>query len=105
MGMGIATLFGQHGYRIGLVSRNPAKLAGLLAQLTAQGIEVHTQAADAANLDELTQAITALQTQLGPVSALVYNAAAMRAQDIMNETAETLIQDFRLNVAGALQSV
>lgn len=49
--------------------------------------------------------ITALQAKIGLVSALIYNAAAMKAMDILAETPETLTQDFQLNVAGALQSV
>jgi short-subunit dehydrogenase len=77
----------------------------LVEQLTAHGVEVYTQAADASQPAELERAITALRAQLGPVSALVYNAAAMKAQDILGETVETLTHDFQLNVANALLSV
>lgn len=105
LGLALADHFGQHGYRVGLLNRQPDKVADLVAQLTAKGIEVHSQAADAAQPQELAQAITALQAKLGPVSTLIYNVAAMKARDILTETAETLTQDFQLNVANALLSV
>lgn len=105
IGIALADLFGQHGYRVGLINRQPGKVAEQVAQLTAKGIEVYSEAADASQPAELARAITALQVKLGPVSALIYNAAAMKAVDILAETPETLTQDFQLNVAGALQSV
>jgi short-subunit dehydrogenase len=105
IGLAVAELFGQHGYRVGLINRQPAQVAGLVEQLTAKGIEVHSEAADAAQPEELTRAIAALQAKLGPISALLYNVAAMKSVDILAETAETLTQDFRLNVANALLSV
>ncbi|MGQ0593520.1 MAG: SDR family NAD(P)-dependent oxidoreductase [Gammaproteobacteria bacterium] len=47
VGQGIALAFGQAGFRLGLIARNPAKLAEPLRQLTDAGIEAELIAADA----------------------------------------------------------
>src|SRR4051794_14549545 len=105
LGITAAELFGQHGYQIGLINRQPKNASVLVEQLAAKGIVACSQPADASQPAELEQAIGSLRAKLGPISALVYNAAAIREKDILAETAETLTRDFQVNVAGALQSV
>lgn len=101
---GVAEKFGSEGYAVGLVSRNEEKLKLMSEQLTGKGITTYFAAASASNQDELEFAISTLKTQLGGVSVLLYNAAAMKSRDIWTETTESLLEDFKLNVAHALYS-
>ena len=99
---GVAEKFGSEGYTIGLLSRNADKLQVMVEKLKSKGISAFFSVANASKAEELEQAISELKTRLGGVSVLLYNTAARGAKDIWAETAETLLEDFRLNVAHAL---
>ena len=99
---GVAEKFGAEGYAVGLISRNAAKLQGMVDKLGKKGITCHFVAANAGNQQELEQAIAEIKTKLGGVSVLLYNAAASKTKDIWTETANELLEDFKLNVANAL---
>jgi len=101
---GVAEKFGSEGYTVGLISRNAEKLQTLSDQLKKKGITSYFTVADAGDQAALEQAISNLKTQLGGVSVLLYNAAALKSKDIWTETTEELVQDFKLNVAHALYS-
>lgn len=101
---GVAERFGKEGYTVGLVSRNADKLQVLADNLNKQGISSYFATANAGVQEELEHAISELKVKLGGVSVLLYNAAALKNKDILEETADSLVEDFRLNVAGALYS-
>jgi NADP-dependent 3-hydroxy acid dehydrogenase YdfG len=73
IGCAIARRFAQEGLPVGLIARDAAKLEEL-----AGTFESHPtwRAADAADDAALSAAIGDLETELGPTSVLVYNAAA-----------------------------
>jgi short-subunit dehydrogenase len=100
----IAEKFGQERYQIGLISRSVTKGQTLVQNLTTKKITAFFEAADAGILDELQQALTRLSAKLGGVSVLVYNAAVLKAKDIMSESSQELAKDFNVNVAAALES-
>jgi short-subunit dehydrogenase len=100
----IAEKFGQEGYQIGLVSRSVTKGETLVQNLKTKKISAFFEAADAGNSAELQHALNRLLPKLGGVTVLVYNAAALKAKDIMSESREELAKDFNVNVAAALES-
>jgi NAD(P)-dependent dehydrogenase (short-subunit alcohol dehydrogenase family) len=101
----LATRFGAEGYTLGLISRTHPE--SLLTHLAEAGITAHFEVADASNIPALQQALQRLSAKLGgvKVGTLVYNAAALRAADILQLSPEELVQDFGVNVAAALGSV
>lgn len=101
-GMAIARRFAREGFAIAMVARNQEKLQGYQATLQTEGITAHYFLADAGDDAALTAAFTSLQTQLGTPAVLVYNAAVPRMENILQTTYDTLVNDFRANVAGAM---
>lgn len=99
---GVAEKFAREGFSIGLISRNEQKLKALSEELTSKGFKAIYSVADAGSKSELEHALSDLKTRLGGVSVLLYNAAALKNKDIWTETPDSLLEDFRLNVAHAL---
>lgn len=104
-GMAIARRFAQAGFTIAMLARNEQKLQGYQATLQAEGITSHYFLADAGDEAALTTALTSLQNQLGTPAVLIYNAAVPRMENILQTTYDTLVNDFRANVAGAMVCV
>lgn len=73
MGMAIARTFGTQGFDIALVSRNRAKLDGLVATLTAEGINAAAFPADVLDHDALTQALKDAADRFGGIDVLEYS--------------------------------
>jgi NAD(P)-dependent dehydrogenase (short-subunit alcohol dehydrogenase family) len=99
----LATRFGAEGYTLGLVSRT--RHDDSLTQLAEAGTTAHFEAADAGDIPALQQALHRLSAKLGEVGAVVYNAAALKAADILQLAPQQLVQEFGINVAAALGSV
>ncbi|MFJ9908647.1 SDR family NAD(P)-dependent oxidoreductase [Streptomyces sp. NPDC101152] len=73
LGLAIARTFGSKGFDVALVSRNRAKLEGLVEQLTADGITAAAFPADVLDRDALTQALKDAATQFGGIDVLEYS--------------------------------
>ena len=99
----VADRFGTEGYAVGLVSRNHHE--SLLAQLAQKGVTVHFESADAGTMPDLQTALHRLSAKLGGVGVVLYNAAVLKATDILRLPPQELVQDFGVNVAGALGTV
>ncbi|MVN77487.1 SDR family NAD(P)-dependent oxidoreductase [Hymenobacter sp. HMF4947] len=97
----VAHRFGQEGYEVVLIARNAARLQERVAELQAAGIVATSAVADSSQPDQLKQALTGLDG----LRVVHYNAAALRSADVLAETAESLLQDFAVNVVGLLTAV
>lgn len=97
----VAHRFGQEGYDVVLIARNAARLHKQVAELQAAGITATSVVADSSQPDQLKQALTGLDG----LRVVHYNAAALHSTDVLAETAESLTQDFTVNVAGLLTAV
>lgn len=102
MGLAIARRFAREGFAIAMIARNAAKLEGFKATLQTEGYEAHSFIADAGADESLQAAFASIHSQLGDPDVLVYNAATPKMASILDETADTLASDFKINVAGAL---
>lgn len=102
LSMGIAEYFGNEGFHIGMMSRSAEKLAGFQAQLAEKGISSDFVTADVADTDQMIEAIHVLQSKMGTIDVLQYNAVDYRMNPLMSETADTLTTGFRISVANAL---
>jgi short-subunit dehydrogenase len=101
----VAEKFGEQGYRIGLISRNAENLNALAKKLSHLGFDTYFAAADAGDTEALTRATGELKQRLGGIDVLLYNAAAVKAQDILTESSASLAKDLLVNAGGALDAV
>lgn len=104
-GMAIARRFASEGCAIAMVARNEAKLQGYQATLQTEGVTAHYFLADAGDEAALTAAFAAMQAQLGTPEVLIYNAAVPRMESVLQTSHDTLVNDFKANVAGAIACV
>ncbi|MBD2231097.1 SDR family NAD(P)-dependent oxidoreductase [Phormidium tenue] len=104
-GMAIARRFASEGFAIVMVARNEDKLKGYQATLETEGITAHYFLADAGDEAALTAAFAAIQAQLGTPEVLIYNAAVPRMESVLQTSYDTLVNDFKANVAGAIACV
>jgi short-subunit dehydrogenase len=102
---GIAEKFGKEGFSIGLVSRNAEKLTQQVSDLEVKGVSAYYATADAYNKDSLSKGIATLQSKMGTIQTLVYNAAALKMKNILDETSDELVEDLKISVANAFHSV
>ena len=109
MGPGIASAvasrFGQEGFHIAMIARREDKLAVHQHALREAGIDASYAVADAADPEALSRALAALEEARGGATVLLYNAAHIKWKGILDETAQSLVEDFKVNVAGALTAV
>ncbi len=99
---GVAKAFGNEGYTLALLARNPGRLAENAQDLQQAGYTVQTFTADAGEQDSLVHAFAQIRSQLEDPEILIYNAAASTAGKPTTISFDQLIADFRVNVAGAL---
>jgi short-subunit dehydrogenase len=103
--MGVAKAFGKEGYILALLARNPARLLENAQPLKQEGYPLQAFTADAGDEASLIQAFTRIRTQLGDPDVLIYNAAMLKQDSVMNLVIDDLIQDFRVNLAGAITAI
>lgn len=72
LGVSLAKRFGNEGYRIALISRNPASLQERVADLSLCGIEAFGLPADLTKLDTLPDLIRSIEKTLGSIDVPVY---------------------------------
>lgn len=105
LSLGIAEKFAENNFSIGLISRNEEKLQGQVADFKAKGIKAEYAVADAYDTLQIENAILKLTAELGSVDVLLYNAAAMKYKNIIDENAADLTDDFKMSVANAFHCV
>ncbi|MFF1298362.1 MULTISPECIES: SDR family NAD(P)-dependent oxidoreductase [unclassified Streptomyces] len=79
MGMAIARTFGSQGFDVALISRNRAKLDGLVATLGAEGITAAAFPADVLDHDALSQALKDAAARFGGIDVLEYSPLAIES--------------------------
>jgi short-subunit dehydrogenase len=102
---GVARKFGKEGFTVALISRTEDKLRKLVQELTYEGIDAGYAVADASVPEEIEEALKKIQELIGATQVLVYNAARLKACNILNETSESLTEDFKINVANIITAV
>jgi short-subunit dehydrogenase len=103
--LGVAKAFGNEGYALALIARNPGKLEDNAQTLKALGYSVYSFAADAGDEVSLVQAFTKIRAELGDPEVLIYNAATFTFGKPSGLNSDALVSDFQVNVAGALVAV
>jgi short-subunit dehydrogenase len=104
LSLAVARMFGKHGFKVGLISRNKGHLENLSLALSNEDIENYYEVADVSNSDELHIAINSLEHYLNGVDVLFYNVGNVKQKSILEETQKSLTDDFLINVVGLQQS-
>lgn len=102
MGLALARLFGKQGFTIVMISRNAEKLDRFQKQLAEEGIEAYYYIADVTNEAGFRAVFGYIQGSLGNTDVLIYNAAAIHRNNLLETTPALLLEDFRVNVIGAV---
>ncbi len=102
--MSVAKKFAQEGFTIAMIARSEEKLKNFQGELQQSGFESHPYTADAGDFESLTEAFKQIQSDLGDTEVLVYNAAVLKPGKPSVITADVMVEDFKVNVAGALHS-
>jgi NAD(P)-dependent dehydrogenase (short-subunit alcohol dehydrogenase family) len=102
IGLGAAKAFGEAGFDLSLLSRNPDKTSDSVASLNSKGIAAKQFTADAGSSESLTEAIENAVEEFGDVDVLIYNAAAYSPGKPTTLNLQTFAKDFEINVIGAL---
>lgn len=75
IGLAIAETFGAHGHEVGLLSRDPAKLQPLVAELAEHGIEAAAFALDVPGRASIAAGLAAAQRRFGRIEVLEFSPA------------------------------
>jgi NAD(P)-dependent dehydrogenase (short-subunit alcohol dehydrogenase family) len=105
IGQAVAQKFGQAGWTIVLTGRNADRLDAIVADLSARGISTHGVPADATDPVALRAAVAEADRITGGLTAIHFNAAIVRQQDLFSMSDEEVADDLANNVAGGLHAI
>lgn len=107
LGLSVARVFGAHGYRVGLIARDMARLDDLAASLDQSGVEAAAFAADVRDGDRLEVALRAVADRFDGVDVLSFSP--LPARDYLQPVLETSVEQVRdaveFSVLGAMHAV
>ena len=102
IGAAVAEAVAAKGARVGLIARSRGDLDAVLARVGGRGASA---VADVADSSALTEAITALEAELGPVDVLVANAGIGAYGPFVDITDDELERVVRVNVLGTMYAI
>jgi NAD(P)-dependent dehydrogenase (short-subunit alcohol dehydrogenase family) len=107
MGLAIARTFGAQGYKVALLSRSPARLEPLVAELAGRGIEAAAFTADVLDRASIASGLTAVKQRFGSIDVLEYSPAdrGLPLASISQLSHDNLQVAFDFNVHGAFAAV
>ena len=105
LGNGVAEKFGSNDFRVILMARSEAHLKEYAAEFVAKGIEVYTQAADVSDFGAFIQAFNSVVETHGTPDVLFYNVGITVADSEVDMTAQTLVDRYMVDVAGAYNCI
>ncbi|MDR3636528.1 MAG: SDR family NAD(P)-dependent oxidoreductase [Isosphaeraceae bacterium] len=108
IGRATASELAARGFRLGLIDREASPLEDLAAVLSARGAEVGAQVADVRDGGQLTAAVAALETRVGPTDVLVACAGVgglSTATDLDLDGFQRMLEVNVLGVARTIEAV
>jgi NAD(P)-dependent dehydrogenase (short-subunit alcohol dehydrogenase family) len=106
-GIGEATAerFGREGWTIVLAARSPRTLDPMVSRLIGQGVDAHGLMIDATDPEAVRAGLRTADRLSGGLSAVLYNAAKVRQQDLFSMTDAEIDSDLAVNVTGGLHVI
>ncbi|MEU6374538.1 SDR family NAD(P)-dependent oxidoreductase [Streptomyces sp. NPDC046909] len=107
VGASVARRFARAGHPVGLVARDPVRLAGLTLDLIAEGIPTESYPADASDPADLARALAMLAERQGPAEVLCFSPLpdVGLIKPVLETGAAELERALALNVVGAAAAV
>jgi len=107
VGAAVARRFARAGHPAGLVARDPARLAALTLDLTAEGVATESYPADASDPADLARALAVLAERQGPAEVLCFGPpqGAALSESVLDTGAAELEQALALHAVGAAAAV
>lgn len=105
LGNHVAKKFGKEGFRVVLVARNEKSLETYRQELTSEGIETHTFAADAERPDTLSAALNRTKSQFGVPDVFVYNVGITIPDGHGDLDSAELMRHYQVDVASAYHCI
>ena len=101
----VARRFAKEGYRVAIVARNAERLNAAAQKLTAEKLDVKAFACDVGDVDAVKKLIANVQSSLGPIKVLHWNAYSGGAGDLKTAGADELRAVLNVTVHGLLAAV
>ncbi len=105
IGQAVAERFGREGWHVVLTARSADRLADLSAALSGQGLQVSTLQADAYDPVALRKAVAKADRITGGLTAVHFNAAVVREQDLFSMRDDEITVDLAINVVAGLHTI
>ncbi|MGK7393084.1 MAG: SDR family NAD(P)-dependent oxidoreductase [Candidatus Cyclobacteriaceae bacterium M3_2C_046] len=102
--LSIAEKFGSHGFQIALIARNESALQKMSEKLHNKGYKASFYVADVASEEAIKTTFQQIYQEHEFIDVLCYNAATPSQAKPSELTSQSMINDFRVNVVGALLS-
>lgn len=105
IGEASAERFGREGWTIVLAARSPRTLDPMVARLIGQGVDAHGLVIDATDPEAVRAGLRTADRLSGGLSAVLYNAAKVRQQDLFSMSDAEIDSDLAVNVTGGLHVI
>lgn len=107
LGQAIGKLFGKQGHKVALLSRDPAKLEPIVAELAAAGIEAAAFRADVTDAASIKSGLAAVKLRFGAIDVLEYSPSnpTLPQAPASQITRDTLQPWFDFQLYGAIAAV
>lgn len=104
VGLAVARRFAKEGFQLALIARDIEKLTGYVSDLAAQGYAAAAFAADLSDEQSIRDTMGRIESELGSVNVLVYNAASWIEHSALTIPPADFVKQLAVSVTGALVS-
>ncbi|WKN41762.1 SDR family NAD(P)-dependent oxidoreductase [Tunicatimonas pelagia] len=101
-GLALARQFGKNNFIVAMLARSEDKLEDFQQQLEREGVESYYYLANADDADSIREGLRYVKGSLGETDVLIYNAAVIGKTNLSEMAVNKLVDDFRVNVIGAI---
>ncbi len=105
LGLAIAERYAREGFAAYPLSRRPERLIARISVLSASELRIVPLECDVSSTTSIKAALRSIRQKAGGCDVLIYNAYAASAGRASALEPETILSEFRVNVAGALSFV
>lgn len=107
LGLSLAKKFGENGFRVAAIARNPEKLSIIVSELRQLNIEAQSFVADISDLAALKQAIQAVKNEFGSIDVLEFSpyAGSDNFTNVLETTPESVLEHINSYLLPAVLSV
>jgi len=102
LGAALARAFGKKGYAVGLLSRRLESSEPVADEIRSRGGKALALAVDVTQRTAVFEATKQCRAELGPITALAYNASGFGRGNFLDLDADVIRQSFEVGVMGAV---